>query len=77
MEPIKVYVVKVAFEHEGLAYAEGEKYELADSVVSTLPECTVEEFIETPVTAPEVPVEEPNKEAPQAKPWAGGHTVGR
>lgn len=88
MEPIKVYIVKTAFEHDGFAYAEGEKYELADSVVAGLPEGSVEEFVQeapTPdagaTTAPAgetaSPAVDEKKEAVPAKPWVGNHTVGR
>lgn len=83
---MKVYVVKTSFEHDGLSYTEGEKYELADSVVATLPEGSVEEFVPETTssgdtsalssdggsTTPEV-----KTEATPAKPWVGGHTVGR
>lgn len=76
MEPIKVYVVKTAFEHDGFAYAEGEKYELADSVVAGLPEGSVEEFTPEPDPAGDAATAEKPAAVP-AKPWAGGHTVGR
>lgn len=87
MEPIKVYVVKTAFEHDGFAYAEGEKYELADSVVATLPAGAVEEFVPAPAsstpdqtvtaTGSSAPAPETPTPAQPAKPWVGNHTVGR
>lgn len=95
MEPIKVYVVKTAFEHDGFSYAEGEKYELADSVVAALPEGSVELFVPAEQPAPSTdggtatdaamttatssssPAVETPAPAQPAKPWVGGHTVGR
>lgn len=77
-ETTKVYVVKTAFEHEGLAYAEGEKYELTDSVVAAMPEGALEVFNTEPVPpAADATVTEEKPAAVPAKPWVGGHTVGR
>lgn len=77
-ETTKVYVVKTAFEHDGLAYAEGEKYELTDSVVAAMPEGTLEVFTPEPAAPTgEAAVTEEKPAAVPAKPWVGGHTVGR
>jgi len=83
-EETKVYVVKKGFEYDGLIYADGEKYELAVSTVSKLPEGSVEEFVQAPETTAtseagvdtSAPAEE-KKESVPAKPWVGGHTVGK
>lgn len=63
MTPIKVYKVLTAFEANGLSYAEGEKYELTEDVVATLPEGTVVEFdpaseATPPADAPVPPADE-------------------
>lgn len=73
-----VYVVKTAFEHEGLAYAEGEKYELTDAVVSAMPAGSVEVFApEAPAPTGDAAATEEKPAAVPAKPWVGGHTVGQ
>lgn len=74
-----VYVVKTAFEHEGLTYAQGEKYELTPEVVATLPEGSVEKYVPepTPPAGEGANTAAPATEATPAKPWVGNHTVGR
>lgn len=61
LDDVKIYEVKVTFEYEGLTYQAGEKYQLGDSVVATLPEGTVLEYIVVPDVPPVVdPVVEPS-----------------
>ena len=82
---VKVYEVLLTFEVNGLTYQAGEKYELSTDVVATLPEGTVVEYVVPPVepaATPEAsttaPVETTEAPAAQpAKPWVGGHVVGR
>lgn len=59
---VKVYKVLVAFEHDGLSYAEGEKYEFATEVAAQLPEGSVVEF--DPASEPAPTEETPAAEVP-------------
>lgn len=93
MEPtVAVYEVKMTFEHDGLTYQAGEKYQLPVDLAMSLPEGTLVPFYIAPVEDAATPAEEaaapvveeqpaPVAEAPAAPqpatPWVGGHTVGR
>ena len=68
---LKVYTAILAFEHEGVAYKEGEKYELSDEVVSKLAEGTVVEFV---APTEEAPKDNDTADTADVAPDAGAET---